>query len=358
MLKIANIKEAAKICLFNASYLLGHPLRGPDTLQISLTNRCNLSCKMCSARKYATPKSQEMPLDEIKKIIASACRQFDIKKLILTGGEPLLLGNDIVDTVRFAKEKGLAVIITTSAFFLSEYARSLAESGISHFHVSLDGLSQVHNELRGSPLSFDKAVEGIRILSDIRSKSNLEYTIGIASLILKNNVKDLFDLYKFADELKVDIFDMFPYLADNTDFASPDCSALWPDEYDLDEFMDIYGEISRFKTRHIKLNPYFNAELIVKYYTKKIRRDDWRCFAGFKNIFITMSDPKRTGRFEPCLFFCKDHIPIREYNYNLKKIWNCRRTALARHAIKRCDAYCYQMCFSLPSALKVIAGNN
>ena len=352
MLNSANIKEAAKICLFNASYLFCYPLRGPDTLQISLTNRCNLSCKMCSVHKYATPKDQEMSVEEVEKIIVSARGQFGIKRLILTGGEPLLLGDDVIDIVRIAHKEGLSVIITTNAFFLCEYAYALADSGVTHFHISIDGLRKAHNELRGNQLSFDKAVKGIRILSDIRGRNNFKYTIGIASVILKNNIKDLCGLYKYADELKADIFDMFPYLPDNTDFSSADSPALWPDKYDLGEF------ISNLKTRHIRINSSFDVRLILKYYTKKISHNDWRCFAGFKNIFITMSDPKKTGRFEPCLFLCKDYIPIRGHNYDLREIWNSRQAALARRAVRRCDTYCYQMCFSLPSVFKVIAGNS
>ncbi|HCD37915.1 MAG TPA: hypothetical protein DEQ77_04180 [Candidatus Omnitrophica bacterium] len=358
MLSAVNLKEAAKICLFNASYLLGYPLCGPDTLQISLTNRCNLSCKMCSVRKYATPKDQEMSVAEIEKIIISVKRQFGVRRLILTGGEPLLIGSNVVDIARLAKKEGLSVIITTSAFFLAEYAHDLADSGVAHFHISIDGLRDVHNEIRENPLSFDKATEGIRILADIRSRNNLKYTIGVATVILRNNIKELCGLYKYADELKVDIFDLFPYLPDNTDFSSLDRTALWPDDRNLRDFNNVYKEICRLKTNHIRVNPYFDIRLIIKYYTRTISHNDWRCFAGFRNIFITMSDPNKTGRYEPCLFLCKEHIPIREHSYNLRKIWYSGQATTARLAVRRCDSYCYQMCFSLPPVFKVITQNN
>lgn len=354
MLNITDLKEVTKICLFNASYSLGHPLCDPDTLQISLTNRCNLSCKMCSVHKYTTPKSQEMPLEEVKKIIAVAKKQFGTKRLILTGGEPLLLGNDIIEMVRFAREQSMAVIITTNAFFMEEYAFALADAGVGHFHISIDGLREAHNDIRGSQLSFDKAVSGIRLLADIRNKNNYKFSIGVATVILKNNIKDIYDLYMYVDKLNVDLLDLFPYLPDNTDFSNTDYAALWPNSSDLDEFARVYNNIYNAKTRHIKTNQFFDIRLIMKYYKKKISSKDWRCFAGFKNLFITMSDLKRRGRFEPCLFMCKEHISVRDHDYNLRKIWNSYQAKRARIAIKKCDVHCYQNCFSLPSVFKII----
>ena len=351
---ISGLREILKIYLFKVAYFLNCPLLSPDTLQISLTSRCNLQCRMCSVSKYLTTPTEEMPLAEIIKIISIAKKQFGVKKLVLTGGEPLLLGDLIVQIASFASKEGISVILTTNGFYLKENADRLARSGISHFHISIDGLESTHNYIRRNHSSFQKATEGIKILSDLRRKHNLKYSIGIGMVLLRVNIPELYDLFVEADSLKVDVMDLLPYLPDNTDFTCTENTFLWPDEGIVDKFLQLYEKTTRVNTSHTRINPFIDAELIVKYYKRKMRKDDWQCMAGFKNIFITMSDPKRQGRFEPCVFMCKAHIPVRDYNYDLKKIWHSAQSYAARRDIKRCGVYCYQPCFSFPSLLKLL----
>jgi MoaA/NifB/PqqE/SkfB family radical SAM enzyme len=347
-----TFRTMAKTCLYKAAYFLNTPFVRPDTLQISLTSRCNLRCRMCSVDKYATREDEEMSVEETCKIISAANRDFGIKKLVLTGGEPLLLGNKIVEVTAYAKGQGLDVIFTTNGFFLKEQAEALAEAGVAHFHVSLDGLKDTHNDLRQHQESFDKATEGIRILAGMRRRLGARYSIGVGTVIVKNNIRELYDLYRFADTLDVDIFDLLPYLSDNTDFSNTREASLWPDENDVRCFLDMYLRMVSARTRRIKVNTFLDPDLLAKYYRRTMQKGDWQCMAGYKNIFITMSDPKKRGRFEPCIFMCKAHLPVREQNHDLKRMWHSQEARAARLKIRCCDAYCYQICFSLPSFWK------
>ena len=340
------------------SYFLGSPLVNPEVLQISLTNRCNLNCKFCSVHKYITSKKEEMALEDIKNIVTMAKKQFNIKELILTGGEPLLIGDDIVKISEFAYKKNISVILTTSGFFLQKYAHSLAKAGISHFHISIDGLKDMHNYLRNSSESFDRAVNSIKYLVKIKHMYNYKYSIGVGTLILKDNINQIYELYNYADDLGVDTFDLLCYLPDNTEFSVTKQTPLWPDFGDVDKIDSIYKKIIGTKTKNIQLNSSFNISLACKYYRRTMHHENWRCFAGFKNFFVTMSDPKKQGWFEPCLFMCKAHIPLKDYDYDLKKVWHSDQAREARIAIKNCQAYCYQTCFSLPLLDKIKRGDN
>jgi MoaA/NifB/PqqE/SkfB family radical SAM enzyme len=347
---INGLKNIFELIGFNISYNLDYPFVKPKILQITLTNRCNLQCKMCSVSKYTTRCDEEMELEEIEKIIRIAKKDFDISQLVLTGGEPLLVIDKVIGSAKLAKELGIGTLLTTNGYFLNEYASELVNSGITHFHISLDGLKETHNRLRNHPLSFDKAVEGIKKLASLREKNN-SYSLGIGTLILKPNLNELYDLFKYGDSLKVDVFDLLAYLPDNTDFAIIKNDSFWLEDEDVLRFEDIYKKTIASGSEHINFNSNFQINLIKKYYQRSLGSKDWRCFAGFKNLFITLSDPKRLGRFEPCLFMCKTHIPIREYDYDLKKIWFSKQAAQARRAIKRCDSYCFQMCFALPTIM-------
>jgi len=354
MNNVRKLGRLVKRGLFNASYFINYPLIMPSVLQISLTNRCNLRCQMCSVCKYSTPRDDEMTLEEIEKIINTAKKQFGIKELFLTGGEPLLLGDIITKIAEFSRERDIRTTLTTNGFLLKNYAEKLAGSGIVHFHISVDGLEETHNYLRGHSESFAKAIESIRLLADIREKNHYRYSIGLAMLILKKNIDEISELYHYADKLHVDIFDLLPYLSDNTDFSNAKMNDLWPDDKAVEKFAHIYRIICAEKTKYIRLNPNFDMELIYKYYKKDLRPRDWRCFAGYKNFFITMSDPKMQGRYEPCLFMCKTHIPLKDYAYDLKKIWYSYQAYMARAEVRNCRSYCYQMCFSLPPLKKLL----
>jgi len=347
-------EEFIKIGLYNISYMFDKPLIKPKVLQLSLTSRCNLKCKMCAVHKYTTRPEEEMKLEEINKIIGVARERFGVDQLILTGGEPLLIGERIIDVIRYAAGKGIAVYLTTNGYLLEKYALDLVKAGVSHFHVSIDGLKETHNRIRGDDSSFDRAVAGLKALVDLRGRNNYGYNVVVATLVLKNNIDELYELYKYADEIGADVFDLLSYIPDNTDFGSTDFTALWPDSGDIDRFLEVHKRICSQKTKRIKMNNFFDIDFMSSYYRRQMHELDWKCFAGYKNIFITMSDPKKQGRFEPCLFLCKAHIPLRDYDYDLEKIWYSPEVARVRAEIKKCKINCYQMCFSFPSLKQML----
>jgi MoaA/NifB/PqqE/SkfB family radical SAM enzyme len=346
-------QEQIRLSLNNISYFLDTPLVKPKTLQLSLTSRCNLRCRMCAVDKYTTDPSEEMPLEEIGKVIDVAKKQFGVNSLILTGGEPLLLGKKLIQVIEHADRQGIGVVLTTNGFFLEEYAPELIKFKSVRLHVSLDGLKETHNAIRRNPESFDRAVAGLKALISLRKKHGSACTVVVATLILKNNIKELGELYAFADELGVDNFDPLPYVPDNTNFSLTEQTELWPDETDVQKLREVMKRIVDTQPKNITMSRDFDLELMASYYQRELRATDWRCFAGFKTLFITMSDPKLRGAFEPCLFLCKAHFPIRDYDYDLEKLWYSQEAYDARIAVKNCRADCFQTCFSLPSVKKV-----
>lgn len=342
-----NILNTAKLALFNFSYGADYPFMPPRQLQIALTNRCNLACKMCFVNRYRTKEEEEMSPDELKKILIQARSVFGIKQLVLTGGEPLLVADKVCAAANLARSLKMSTLITTNGFYLKEYAKRLVDSGVTHFHVSLDGLKSVHNSLRNSDEVFDRAKDAIRELASLRSEGS-SFSIGIGALILKNTINDFSGLFELGDALGADVFDLLVYTPDITDFSVKNKDEFWLSADDVKRLDRAYSALKAAKTKRIRLNPLFRIDLVKKYYLGTLTQNDWRCFAGYKNMFVTMSDPKRQGSFEPCIFMCKAHIPVRENGYDLRKIWFSKEAHIARRTIRKCRSYCYQHCFSLP----------
>ena len=115
-----------------------------DYLRMSVTDRCDLRCVYCMpADQKFLPKSEVLTLDEIDSL-CSAFIRLGVRKLRLSGGEPLLRRGfvDLVRTLsRHVDSDALdELTLTTNGTRLAEHAGALAAAGIKRINVSLDSL--------------------------------------------------------------------------------------------------------------------------------------------------------------------------------------------------------------------------
>ncbi len=117
-------------------------------LRISVTDRCNFRCRYCMPREVFgkdfqfLPREHLLDFEEIERI-AKAFLELGVKKIRLTGGEPLLRRN-ITDLIkRLASLDGLEDIgLTTNGLLLGRMAPELKEAGLRRVNVSLDALDE------------------------------------------------------------------------------------------------------------------------------------------------------------------------------------------------------------------------
>lgn len=95
------------------------PLERRNTLQVFITNRCNLSCKGCFARKVMTDE-RDMPLSEYQTVIDGFLDR-EGKQITLLGGEPLLHPN-LREMIKINKDNDLKTTIYTNGKFINQYA--------------------------------------------------------------------------------------------------------------------------------------------------------------------------------------------------------------------------------------------
>ncbi|BBF70852.1 GTP 3',8-cyclase MoaA [Sphingomonas bisphenolicum] len=110
-------------------------------LRISVTDRCDLRCRYCMAEKMQfLPKNQVLTLEEIA-LLADLFIARGIRKIRLTGGEPLVR-RDIGDLVRrIGRHIGAELeelTLTTNGTRLADHAEMLADAGVRRINVSLD----------------------------------------------------------------------------------------------------------------------------------------------------------------------------------------------------------------------------
>lgn len=113
-----------------------------DYLRVSVTDQCDLRCLYCRPRHLPLPPSHGDLLsnDQILTVVQAAAR-LGVRKVRLTGGEPLLR-HGIVDLVRsIAQIPGIVDIgLTTNAMRLAQMAEDLAAAGLKRVNISLDTL--------------------------------------------------------------------------------------------------------------------------------------------------------------------------------------------------------------------------
>ena len=142
-------------------------------LRISVTDRCNFRCTYCMPKEifgsdYAFMQRDELlSFEEIERLVKIFV-EFGVKKVRLTGGEPLLR-KDLYLLVRKLKNiEGLEDIgLTSNAFLMEKHAKSLKESGLDRVNVSLDAIDdEVFSSINDVGVKTKRVLQGIEAARD------------------------------------------------------------------------------------------------------------------------------------------------------------------------------------------------
>ena len=111
-------------------------------LRISVTDRCNLRCQYCMPPEGVSSRTHDdiLRYEEIERLVRAAAG-LGIKKVRLTGGEPLVRKGIVDLTAMLGRIPGITELtMTTNATLLARYAQNLAQAGLQRINISLDTL--------------------------------------------------------------------------------------------------------------------------------------------------------------------------------------------------------------------------
>jgi radical SAM protein with 4Fe4S-binding SPASM domain len=142
----------------------------------NITRRCNLKCVHCYSDSDAHDYPGELTLDQCRTVIDDLAA-FGVPGLLLSGGEPLIHPH-FFDIARHARERGLRVTISTNGTLLTpEIAARIHDIGFAYVGISLDGIGATHDQFRGKPGAFDKAVAAFKYCKAVGQKAGLRLTL-------------------------------------------------------------------------------------------------------------------------------------------------------------------------------------
>ncbi|MEQ1544215.1 GTP 3',8-cyclase MoaA [Methyloglobulus sp.] len=176
--------------------------RTVDYLRISITDRCDFRCVYCMSEEMTfLPREQVLSLEELYTI-AKAFTELGVKKIRITGGEPLVRRGALELLENIGSIESLhELVLTTNGSQLEHMALPLRNAGVKRINISLDTLNADKFKAITRTGDLPQVLRGI----DAACEAGFE-RIKINSVILKDkNHQEVVDLVQFAVDKGIDI---------------------------------------------------------------------------------------------------------------------------------------------------------
>lgn len=274
-----------------------HPLAA----HIKLTENCQARCISCD---YWKSRWQDAISTDRAVELLNECGALGISSLRFTGGEPLLR-KDFFDILAKANTSSFKhIIIQTNGLLIKKLHKEINASPITDVAVSIDGLKETNDQIRGIRGYFDLGIEGIKLLEGKR--------VAISVTLNRISARELEQLDEVARDAGAHIETNI--LSRSLSFLKDaDYDSMWPATADV-------PVISNFVRDTLK-RPAYEVDYITKYYSHA-QLDEPSCVLGYTQVFVMSNGDVQTG--------C----------YPLKPVGNILRDSLA--TILASDAYVRQ----------------
>ena len=275
------------------------------------TTRCNLHCRHCGSDCSVQSREPDMPLQDFLRALDTipAGHRPPGFTVVLTGGEPLLRP-DLEEAGREIRRRGFGWgMVSNGYFYTEEKQRRLLEAGMGALTISLDGLEESHNWMRGNPNGFARAVEAIRVAA-----SNPRLAFDVVTCVNRRNLKELPEIHRLLEGLGVAQWRLFTII--------PIGRAAGEKEMHLTdaEFVSLMEFIREKRRSGGPMKTTFSCEGFLGRYEEQVRDVRYFCHAGI-NIASILID----GRICGCPNIDRDAFSQGNiYSDNFYTVWERR----------------------------------
>ncbi len=242
-----------------------------DTLFWECTLRCNLACRHCGSDCRVAPDVPDMPAADFLKVLDKQITPHvnPAEVLVIFSGGEVLVRDDLEEVGAAVTRRGYTWGMVTNGMALTpQRFERLMQAGLRSISISLDGFEQQHNYLRCHPLSFEWALQAIRLV--VREPSLAYDVITCATSALIPHLKEFRDMLIAEGVKHWRIFSIFPMGR-----ARDDASLRMTDE----EFRTLLEFIRRTR-REGKIDVSYACEGFLGDYEAEVRDHFYQCAAG------------------------------------------------------------------------------
>ena len=241
---LAQAAFSAPRDLVNAYIANSRPIH-PTVLIFNCTFVCDARCEMCSNWQRGDRKA-DITAEQIERVFSSPLWK-KLEMVNISGGEPTTR-NDLVQITRIILDKLPRLrkygVNTTGLTphraipMLTQMAELCHERGvIFSARVSIDGVGEMHDEVRQVKRGFEKACETIRAMQELQKR--VPFNFGISATMFSKNIDDAENILAWAKKEKLDIvFNMVRFtdpMLGNSDLANT-CKPIGRDEQRMRDF--------------------------------------------------------------------------------------------------------------------------
>ncbi len=195
-------REDSLLRKFFLKYLFPCTVPYPPFIEVEVTTKCNLKCRMCEHTYWKEPQI-DMSFEQFKWIIDQFPR---LKWIGLTGIGESFLNPDFMKMVKYVKSKGVYIELFDTFFFLDEQKiRRLVELGLDRLILSMDGATKETYEKLRVNSNFDKVIANIRNFVRIKREMNSVFPqLDVYFIVNKENVNEVPQYIDLAHEIGID----------------------------------------------------------------------------------------------------------------------------------------------------------
>ena len=344
-------KLGPSLMAYRLNRWFGYKNFNPITLTYSVTAACQSRCKTCQiGAMYGHDPSRalkDLKLDEIEKIFKSMKPVYFFN---LSGGEPFLR-KDLPEIVELACRylKPRVVHSPTNAILsdriiqnterIIKIVRRYDRSVPVTIKPSIDGVGELHDEIRGVKGNFDKLLKTIEGLKELEKKYP-NFHLELGTVISNFNIDHLDEIEDFVHSLGIESY-RNEVAECRTEFFNLDDPITPP--------ADVYQKLIRDFARKVEENiaskkslAKMTEALRITYYDiagriLEEKRQVIPCYAGVSNVHINFD-----GGVWPCcvLGYEKQIGNLRDYDYDFQKLWHSKDAEAVRKYIREGNCAC------------------
>ncbi len=306
----------------------------PTDVSIITTYRCQMRCKMCDIWENPSDSKREIQAKELEMLP-------NFKFVNITGGEPFVR-RDLEDIVEVMYTKSDRIVISTSGWHTERIIKMAERFPKIGIRVSIEGLSQKNDDLRGREGSFDRAMRLLLTLKQMGIKD-----IGYGCTVSNKNSEDMLWLYRMSRELGMEFATAAFH---NSYYFHKDDNAITNQDEVINNFRLLMEELLKDKSPKSWYRAFFNLGLI-NYIREQPRM--LPCEAGTANFFI-----EPYGDVYPCngledRYWKESMGNIRDVQ-SFDELWFSEQAEKVRGLVRTCPKNCWMVGTAAPVMKKYI----